>query len=629
MLQVSQESLTSPILEDCLNLLRSERDEQKLAGLLLATKLSKGDEHASMFSIYNAIGTRFLHRLLITGAGSVQGGADRDAYLKLSVTVLAGFCRVPEIASSKEMISEVPIIAEIISNSSDPSIFEECYEFLLLVASASKNAITQIIESGSIQHLARHISFLPDGSRSLEHAVRLLQLILDEIPLQTMDKRYLSAMSWMVASLSKQFAVLHNALKFDVMHLLTPVLSSQNSLFHEALRELSSENWAAYIHIGIMEILQNRIVSCEKLQALQLLDSMMHIIGESWILEEKKMLDVQATLSDEKFLLLVLESARVEVAVLLNELAYLKYEASKSFTSESVLSKQQNLAVLYSLIEKIIKLISGSSEVEGSILSEGIVMQMISGLNETVNLVFDYLQDAKDHCRRKGDDLLAAVRIVGSYLAEVPLACKEKTRDLLQYILSVEGEDESSPFYSICFLLPMLCQTTMEIDGCKVLASFGGHKSVVDCLVKLLGKNGASFENTGTIYLACDTILNLLLSRKELGSQIEGSQFLLLLQELCYWAENSNDPSAVMMASSICALVFDLTSEKNLLNHSEFNHSTLESISQLIIKSFSQGMPTDESNAHHDLHEIVRAGYDRWAHRFPFVQNAVARAMKA
>lgn len=35
-----------------------------------------------------------------------------------------------------------------------------------------------------------------------------------------------------------------------------------------------------------------------------------------------------------------------------------------------------------------------------------------------------------------------------------------------------------SPFYSICFLLPMLCQITMKIEGCKALISSGGYKAV-------------------------------------------------------------------------------------------------------------------------------------------------------
>ncbi|KAK8952397.1 hypothetical protein KSP39_PZI004908 [Platanthera zijinensis] len=52
--------------------------------------------------------------------------------------------------------------------------------------------------------------------------------------------------------------------------------------------------------------------------------------------------------------------------------------------------------------------------------------------------------------------------------------------------------------------------------------------------------------------------------------------------------ENNSDPSIVMLASSICALVFDLTSEKNLLKRTEFNHSTLEGLSQLFIRSLGQ-----------------------------------------
>ena len=41
---------------------------------------------------------------------------NRDAYLQLSVTVLAAFCRVPEIASSKDMSLKIPLILEIMSN---------------------------------------------------------------------------------------------------------------------------------------------------------------------------------------------------------------------------------------------------------------------------------------------------------------------------------------------------------------------------------------------------------------------------------------------------------------------------------------------------------------------------------
>ena len=50
------------------------------------------------------------------GEVSANGDANRDAYLQLSVTVLAAFCRVPEIASSEDMVSKIPLILEIMSN---------------------------------------------------------------------------------------------------------------------------------------------------------------------------------------------------------------------------------------------------------------------------------------------------------------------------------------------------------------------------------------------------------------------------------------------------------------------------------------------------------------------------------
>lgn len=40
---------------------------------------------------------------------------NQDAYLQLSVTILAAFCRVPNIASSDDMVKKIPLILEILS----------------------------------------------------------------------------------------------------------------------------------------------------------------------------------------------------------------------------------------------------------------------------------------------------------------------------------------------------------------------------------------------------------------------------------------------------------------------------------------------------------------------------------
>ncbi|GMQ02973.1 hypothetical protein CsSME_00048967 [Camellia sinensis var. sinensis] len=563
---------------------------------------------------------------------SESGGDNGDAYLQLSITVLAAFCRVPEIAPSEDMVSKIPLILEIMSNGLGSSVTEECYEFLFLVSNTHKDGVSTLYESGGMSVLAAQMSTLPDGSHSVQCAMRLVQLMINKLSLDTINNEHPSELALMVATIAKQFAVLHDAVKFEALHLLVAILSSRYSApLHEALRLMKDDIWSTFIRVGVMAILQNRVAPAEKLQALVLAESTISIVGEGWLIGQMNLSDTQDLVPADRCILLVLESSRVEVAVLLNELAYLKYEASKnsSSNSESILLKKQNLVVAFSLVERIIKLISNiGGDDEGSVISESTLTKVISGLNETIGVILEYLEDAKDHGQTKGDDLLASVRIVGSYLAETPVACKEKVRELLGYMLSIEGEDEPSPFYSICFLLPMLCQITMEVYGCKVLASSGANKAVVECLIKLIGPDGHTNDDNGSIFLACDTIMNLLLKRDQIRVQLDDAYFVRLLRALAYWTGDTDDLSVIMMASSICTLIFDSTSEEALLQHQSFDRSDLISLSQLIVRSLAicgQEMMSDDAKAEADLHQIVASGYSRWADRFPHIREAVER----
>ena len=75
-----------------------------------------------------------------------------------------------------------------------------------------------------------------------------------------------------------------------------------------------------------------------------------------------------------------------------------------------------------------------------------------------------------------------------------------------------------------------------------------------------------SIEDNGSIFLACDTIMNILLRRKQINFSLEWSTFSSLLKVLAYWASGAKDPSVVIMATSICSLIFDFTSEDVLHN---------------------------------------------------------------
>ncbi|KAI3737947.1 hypothetical protein L2E82_27964 [Cichorium intybus] len=613
-----------PSLEDCLKLLKGERDEQRLAGLLLATKFCKNDDVDSILRVYNAVGTTFLDRLLRTGMGKGsknQSSQDnQDAYLQLSVTIIAAFCRVPNIASSNDMVKKIPLILELLSKELGPPLVEECLEFLYLVSAAHTDGSRIFYESRGMTVLASHMPNLPDGSHTMELAMKLLQLTTSKLPLDTITKEYSSELSSIVTVLSKQFALLHNALKFEALHLLSMILSSVYSApVHETLRAMNNMTWSTYLRVGVVAILQNRVAPDQRLEALILAESVMCIVGERWLIGQT---NSQDSVPADRCTLLVLESSRVEIAVLLNDLAYMKYEKSKdSLDAEILLLKQRNLGIAFSLVEKTIKLISSVAEDEGNIISDTMFTKIITGLNETVGLILEYLRDAKDHGQHKGDDLLASVRIVGSYLAETPGACNEKVKELLGYMVSVEGEDEHSYFASVCFLLPMLCQITMEIDGCRVVASSGAYKAVVECLIRLLSEDGGTVEENGPIFLACDTILNILLKRKETRVDLDDSYFIRLLGALSSWAEDAVDCSSTMMAASICALILDSTSEAVLESHPLFNPSNLTSLCHLIRKSMTTYGKDSEPEA--DLLQIVVSGYSRWADRYPHVKAAV------
>ncbi|CAE6164871.1 unnamed protein product [Arabidopsis arenosa] len=608
----------SPSLDDCLKLLKGERDEQRLAGLLLVTKFCKNDDIVSLNKVYEAVGTHFLDRLLRTGTGSGDGVENRDVYLQLSVTVLAALCRVPEIASSVDMVSRIPLILEIMSKGITTNMLEDCYELLYLVSTASEAGVMTLINSGGLRVIAPQISDLPDGSHAMEVAIKILQLLVSKLDGESMNIERFLELSLVVAAVARQFAVLHNALKFEALHLLSAVFSSEYSaLLHEPLRSMPDNNWADYMRTGVVAILQNRVAPSEKLHALILAENMMSILGEKWLIGRVKLPNVD--LPADRCLLLVLESSHVEISVLLNDLAYKKYEAPKNdSTAEDILLKQRYLPIVFSLVEKIIKYISSVGENEGTLTDEAVFQKVIKILNETVGVVLEYLKDAKDHGNKKGNDLLASVRVIGSYLAETPVACKEQVQDLLDYMLSVEGEDESRPFLSTCFLLPLLCQITMNAEGCKLLAYSRGDIAVVECLIKLIERCGETVED-GSIFLACDTIMNILLKREQISLTPEISTFSSLLKALAYWADRSNDNSVVMMAASICSLIFDFTSEDALLKQPNFNRSSLDSLAWLIARSLSSCGQDMSDTA--DLLEIIKAGYSRWADRFPTIKK--------
>ncbi|KAG2261334.1 hypothetical protein Bca52824_068413 [Brassica carinata] len=167
----------------------------------------------------------------------------------------------------------------------------------------------------------------------------------------------------------------------------------------------------------------------------------------------------------------------------------------------------------------------------------------------------------------------------------------------------------------------------MEDEGCELLAASRGlYVAVVACLVKLIQSDGQNGEGSGSIFLACDAVMNILLKREQIGFSMELSTFSSLLMALTYWADGNKDTSVVMMAASICSLICDFTTEEALLKQPSFNNSSLDSLARLIARSLSSS-GQDITSDTEDLLELITAGYSRWKDRFPTVKKHNCSAM--
>lgn len=353
---------------------------------------------------------------------------------------------------------------------------------------------------------------------------------------------------------------------------------------------------------------------------------MMEIFGEDWLIGPMNLPGDENTVPLDRCFLLVLETSKVEIAVLLNELAHFKFDTSSGVSSnlEDATIRQRDLANIYTLMENMIKLLSNACDKQGDCISESSMVKAMAALNESVGFIFDFLLDAKAHDLMKGDDLLASIRIVGRYLAESPSAYQKQFQELLPYIFSVTGESEERPFLAVQFSLPVLCQTTMECKGCNALVSCGGHKQVLQYFSRLV--EDISQETVSTILLTCDIIMNILLKRDEMRVKVRVVDFLPVLPVLTGWAAKGNDAMVIAMSSTICTLVLDLSSEGSLSQIPEFQTESLSKAAELIIQCLELCQQAEKSETpadEQDLYDITVAGCARLMARYPSIRQAI------
>ncbi|CAI9091886.1 OLC1v1026990C1 [Oldenlandia corymbosa var. corymbosa] len=659
---------SSALTEGCLKLLREEPEFRRLAVLLLVAKVCQDkDDYYCIIKVYLTLGLQFFLRLLRTGR---KAGRGDGACLELSVTELAAFCKVPKIAASSRLLHVIPLLMQILytGGSVSPSgTIEDCYyELLYLVANAQEDGVRVLYESGGIGILA---SQMPDlllvGSNNVvQYAVELVQLMLTKFPANETFIKHPSELAMLVVEASRIFGLLRtDDVKFKVstLRFISLILCSQRSApVKEALRSLQkvsrSTVWLTNILSGVVAILNSAVTPDDKLQALFLAESTISVVGIQWLIG-------QVDVTKGPFLsdwCILLENCRVEIVCLLNDFAYLRFEASKSTCASSVVmeamtSMCKDLSMLLYLVRAVMELISNKSgdggahedlhDPDAAPTSSDycILTKITSALEETILFVLNYLGDAKEHGQNRGDDLLASVELIAKYLELASdgylLEILDEASVPLNYMLSVLGNDEVCPVMSTGALLPLINVIVMGNHAIRdvFVVTSGALEGLVKSLLSFIVPTSMVEDVSLMFCYNCCCILLIFLEYcpKLRSAEVDVSLFILL-GPVSRWAVKTNNMAIILMASSLCALILASQFEKDVLCYLELNPDLLNPLSQVISRSvavYARASDVPEEDDHPYLakgcYQLAFSHFkycgSSWVERLPSLKEAIER----
>lgn len=332
-------------LEECLRLLRSNTDEQRLVGLLLATKFVEGGDSSAVGQVFDAVGFSFIDRLLRSASLDPSQGAlaaaddspaakQQHAYARLALSILSAFCRVPELAAAPEVVEKVPLLVAVVKSRGDDELMQDAYESLLGIAAASSGGLAAVKEEEALKEVAADIEKSGTDTPWLASAVKFLSFLFSKGVSENDYYEYKKQLAQLVPALAEEFATRDDALKFACGDLLAAVLAPEAAEFVRAevakqKEQREGAKWPADLRTGIGKVLHSRVDVPKRQQALRLARVAVEMEGEAWLAGCMGVPTNGAALPPDRFFLLMVESLRVEIPVLLDRLARVTVEAAE------------------------------------------------------------------------------------------------------------------------------------------------------------------------------------------------------------------------------------------------------------------------------------------------------------
>ncbi|GJP47727.1 hypothetical protein CLOM_g6899, partial [Closterium sp. NIES-68] len=158
----------------------------------------------------------------------------------------------------------------------------------------------------------------------------------------------------------------------------------------------------------------------------------------------------------------------------------------------------------------------GGKEVQALVARLGVetVKLCVKIIDAIVKDVLIFLQLAQERERYSHDGVLAAIKLLGSYLTVAPSSHRKRVGRLLGFMLGVKGEDEDRPLLASRYLLPALVHMSSEARGCNTILKRGGHRFLIEYIAEtgrtnMTGQLRSGAEGQTSLMQAADVILNL------------------------------------------------------------------------------------------------------------------------
>ncbi|KAK9844202.1 hypothetical protein WJX81_007879 [Elliptochloris bilobata] len=388
-----------------------------------------------------------------TNAGSwdcccLRAFGDTDAAAKdlgsaaLALAVLAAFCRLPELAQLGEAVESIPLFVKVINAGGVSPIICHGQQ---LTRDSGQDAADVAAMQDALECLAAAAGASTEG-----HAVALQSGALPAAchALQAMGS---SAVPGSDAA-AVQLEALHALL------LLLPAPLPQGAELNARLAESARKDpggWPAAARTGLALLLRARVAAEQRQSALQAAAALANIAGPAWLLGP-----AEGRAAGALFQPLV-EHVKVETMLALRD-------ALNPNARPAGKRAARVLPVTFALAEACLEALAGDTAAaealaDGhsapgaplSLLSQGVAQRALMSLAEAAEAVLQFLEALREQPARWSDPLLlAAVRVLGRYLVEVPDAFAERVQRALPFLLALAGGEGDA------FLLPALLRAT-------------------------------------------------------------------------------------------------------------------------------------------------------------------------